>query len=1474
MGSDLLADKRLAAKRKLAQMKLQQLRATGRTTTVSDPNTGQIVGAPHGMPPEQALYHNDVDNNKKDPSSFFGYVELAADRGLQGLQMATRAIAAPGVAAVTGDVEELEPIRALVDAAATPAKGAAASAASLTTTLISGTSRRRADRMLEELDKDDYSIFEYMGMLPQAMVGDTLPVEIAFKKLTGQEGSLNKMERQAHKMLKGAERLQKNNARFIEQYVPRPDGVAGGFIYDLGGVGTTVAGSIGLSYLTRSPAPAAVLFGKIQQSDVYNAARDAGMDASLARPISSVAGLVEGGIEFIGVSQFMKMSQADKGLSLILKRAMEESIQEGLQEFGSELIQQGTGVKEVDVEGAIKSIAYSMLLGGFGGGGTASVMEAGKYMAEQKGLHPEMIDKLQTKVQENQEAFDDRVGEVMHQEASVGTFKKNKANRQAGKIINQFFTGQDIDVKAALQDAEHMSQTEKNAVFDMINEMEADRTVQQDKARAGRIAKIDNDIRNLDTEISDLSDLVNERNEAGKPVVDLNKQIDKKIEEREDLDEERTDITETGVPASEGGKVEVKPEDVGQSDKGRKANIRTFQKTFRQAQRAWKADGNAARKAVTQAIKQSGLDKKAQAGFLTQISNINTAEDAAKALPKINSRISNLIEKQNRKDVVDALGKQLKSGKKPKAGQRPQGKKMENAEDQLLVDALTEYLGMTQDAANVEMAKVIKPDMTKEQWLQAKVLGMVANPNSVSLEQMTELLEEVEAFVSTSKDARKTKDAERREAIQADQETVSSAVFEGVDRKTRGKADTTTWKGRVADTKEKIAKIAAENASLESGWSNGWYDNIDIVLGKTEEGRKLRDRLAKDVHTALQKGKRLNATWGDKFVQLYADIYSLSSTSRIPGQSQVHRSMIADEKQHVIGEFAREGQEELEDGAEPKEALEPEIWKISKAEMRKLWMELQDPTIRPSLVAREGNGITVEMENIIEDTLSDTDKKFARAQMDLYKEIFPEMQRVYANIYGAFLPSNPFYSPVRGVYDAILDPADEMLQELHTRVTAAPGSTKQRVSGIREIEPQSDVAAMLRHITQAAHFVSMAETSRDLKAIFGNSKVAKDIAEIWGRPMVKTIDAYIEDFTIGESRRAEDVLSAYNWLNSNFSVAVLALKPNLMFKQMTSAITFAADIPMAEYVAGMADFITNFDEAMEIMRGSALMQARGSNQDVAIARGVQQYVRGLRGRTASLSEIMLLPTRLGDRGAIYFGGWSVYRYHRKVLGKSHEEAMAEFEFSVAMSQQSSDLDQKSRVQAHDNLLVRGTTMFMSAPNAYYRASKRAMRQRMRGEISRKEFTKKMTIYNVMLPILFQFVSGAFAWDDEDNEDGWIPFLPKDMERALITGWLDGLFIIGPLWERTIAYKQGIYWPESGPNFLEGITEVMDAAVNEEDGIQMWADIIEGLFLIAGLPNETVFNMAGGVMDITEGETEVGIKRVLGYSEGIAERSSD
>lgn len=175
-------------------------------------------------------------------------------------------------------------------------------------------------------------------------------------------------------------RIQQMNREFIEEMNLQETGETpvSKFAFDLGAGASNVLTSIGLLYATKRPEILFALFGARQKGQIFTEARAAGVAPLEASALSTIAGGVEGGIEALGGTVFLKAMSVNKVLTRTLLRTAEQAGEEFFQQSGEELITQLSGIRNDDLKTIGLRIGYAALLGGllgFPAGGISSIAE-------------------------------------------------------------------------------------------------------------------------------------------------------------------------------------------------------------------------------------------------------------------------------------------------------------------------------------------------------------------------------------------------------------------------------------------------------------------------------------------------------------------------------------------------------------------------------------------------------------------------------------------------------------------------------------------------------------------------------------------------------------------------------------------------------------------------------------------------------------------------------------------------------------------------------------------------------------------------------------------------------------------------------------------------------------------------------------------------------------------------------------------
>jgi len=560
---------------------------------------------------------------------------------------------------------------------------------------------------------------------------------------------------------------------------------------------------------------------------------------------------------------------------------------------------------------------------------------------------------------------------------------------------------------------------------------------------------------------------------------------------------------------------------------------------------------------------------------------------------------------------------------------------------------------------------------------------------------------------------------------------------------------------------------------------------------------------------------------------------------------------------------------------------------FTTSEIRKMFMEWQDPDIRASIQSEEGGyilgdvkifGVTDQMADIAFSHLSQEDKKFARSQMDFYKDLYKRINAQYRKDFGVDLPFNEFYSPIRRTVSK-KNLSESFFEDIGYRQSQSPAFVKSRVENREFIKVQSDIVAMQNHIVEMEHYLAWSDKLKDLNAIFSDGDVRLNIKSKFGDSTMTIIDKFIMDFKsrgLKNSVGYEKVLAS---LRKNYTVSALALKPALTAKQMVSVLAYLEDVSLPEFIGGLTHAAFHPLEVRRVLNKSDLLKTRGGGIDRDLADIANSKEFKLFQKNPSFKNMLLITTRIGDRGAIMWGGWAVYRAELKRTG-SEAKAIKAFEKSTQRTQQSSDLSQLSDWQ-RGNEFQKMFTMFTTSQNQYFRREVGAIRNLISGKITLGSFAKKIAIYHFLLPTFFQFVANAGNWDEEEQK------------RAAILGSLNGIFILGDMLDW--AVRSGIQAADEdseiqvfrddlgSPAFFDiknGIIDAINKVDFEDiDGEEINEALIElsreTIGPITGLPIKRGFDVWEGVNDIIEeDEAAKGVWKLLGWSPWLVDKQAE
>lgn len=1015
----------------------------------------------------------------------------------------------------------------------------------------------------------------------------------------------------------------------------------------------------------------------------------------------------------------------------------------------------------------------------------------------------------------------------------------------------------------------------------LIQKVQERKSVVGEQVKAGRIEQLDVDIDTLDRSIVETQEEIDRRETENRdlppskqlPVARLQAKVDRLVAQRDALvaeqrslasaAEETIEVAEKVQKEQRQKPVKVKAKVLQDLDvQTTKEAIRATRAAFREGLRA--SDVLATqKKEIVKAINQLPISQAQKKLLANRIQNARTAAQLNRVAGEVQSRATVLTENTRRREIKQAIEKVLKRSQPKKVS----GKKVGgDPEIEAVLERARSIIKKPAGEAQIEL-DIAKDNAepAPEQLFERRLLAVAANSDLLNTTDAENLLLDLNTLSEGTKGAAFARITGRQEAAR-------ERIKFGIEAATRGKPAAARLK-KTTGVMQKLARNLKQYEAYLAGTAHAWDDVLDISFNKRGVDAAAYDAFFKAMRMTdvVQNFKARGLKWHQEFIQIGLDAFELQT------EQQLHEHFLEDVARKDYGLFA--------DANGEVRRLE-----YSVAEIRKLWMEDQDPTLHEVIVSKHGMAFTPEMLNALfdnNDKFTPRDRAFAEAQLAFYRKIYPAVNAVYRRIYGIDLPFNEFYSPIQRDKGQSHLPVEQWGTDLiHTdevkfrRQTAR--QLKERIPNLHPLLRRHDVGAMQRYLHDMAWFVETAERVQDIKSVFKNEQLLSAIAAEHPGGMTKIIHTYLEDYGTGYAVRGTMVDAFFGYANRAMTSSQLPLKTTIGAKQVMSHFAMMDNVPAKAFMAAHADFFKSPENALKIIRflynNSPLLQTRGSSPEFDFARISKSDDRIFNWKKGNLWNKWIFSfIRFGDRVPVYVGGWAVYK-NAIAKGKSHSEAIAIFEDAVSTTQQSNDIDKMSLLQRSGDF-ARSVVVFMTARLSLLRGELRAIRQFGRNKISAAEFGKRMAAYHFAIPMLVQWVASGYRWETDRQliaailgQFNAILVFGDAMNYALIkvlaaADWIEDEVPAFSADEGLIAFASLIQ------DATEGAVEMATSEDLEEffDAVKEFTVAVGAL---AGQPLGQILNIAEGLADTTEGEAQKGILRIGGHSEKVAEEAAD
>nr|WP_319265278.1 LPD23 domain-containing protein [uncultured Draconibacterium sp.] len=388
------------------------------------------------------------------------------------------------------------------------------------------------------------------------------------------------------------------------------------------------------------------------------------------------------------------------------------------------------------------------------------------------------------------------------------------------------------------------------------------------------------------------------------------------------------------------------------------------------------------------------------------------------------------------------------------------------------------------------------------------------------------------------------------------------------------------------------------------------------------------------------------------------------------------------------------------------------------------------------------------------ENLDEGDIIFAQAMQQAADSYYSKINDVFIRTFNRDLPKRDNYWPSTAEFQNENDAFNQMLNDsLH------PSATKERAT--RRTPKITDAfEKFAKHIKNAEWYANMALPVTRLNNIFKNPNVKDLITDQYGENFYRLITEHLQEQGLYPKSKASSLTQAEqaaDWLLNNWVAASIGLTPSVPVKQLLSVINYTENMPVgtwsANFIKNMANPAKTWKEMMEIPYLKTRL-GTGYSEAVQHALNSDEGVKRITSMHQAMKEFATIGTRYGDIAAIAFGG-KPYLDYLLSTGMDEKEAVDQFLLDTLRSQQSPFSSTLSKFQNSKTPLKRALFAFSNTPSQYMRKMVEGVHAYKKGDITKGQLTKVLTIYGILNNVSYVVVGALMAsllsgddWDDD------------------------------------------------------------------------------------------------------------------------------
>lgn len=796
-------------------------------------------------------------------------------------------------------------------------------------------------------------------------------------------------------------------------------------------------------------------------------------------------------------------------------------------------------------------------------------------------------------------------------------------------------------------------------------------------------------------------------------------------------------------------------------------------------------------------IRNLPLSAEHRLSLIDKVKQVQKGSDYTKVLEKVNDTFEKMWEQEVKTLVGNNIDLIIKSTK-------PKDRKHQkfNYDYNKMFEEFRKINSMNQKQASAELSKFMseleeQSEFTEADKVKNMLLSYKANGKKSSLDLMRNL---EEALFNIRQDA--IEDREKYLIAKAEKkEQQINSMVEYI--------NTTKKVGALSQTSLKFTNLYSNEAEL---FGKDWADAHEMETVELAQNIKVRQR----IDEMVREGKQIYGTNGD---------YDFAK-------------LINEKSQKKFTLYGLNGKAE----GSVKEISLMDIMDIYLTIKNKHNAEIYDFLYEQH--DDEGKTLTHNIQDLL-DNLSDEDRKFADALQKKVQSWRDEENKIYVKIYGIDMPQHEEYW-----MRSSEKPETELMDiRRFSGVDMIPSFMKDRAT-FPFVSPENVWVKFQKRVNDSTYMTNTFEKFKEQYDLIHNHKVKNAITSKYdGRRFASLTDSLNDISLSGTHEVFDEMQNLVSQAVGNWVVSQIAVNEAVFVKQLGSLTNYAENMNIGDFMKYEAEFLMNPAKAIKFMR-----DFDKEFLDYRFSSGMQNEVLGkiMGDAERNLSkygytyqkylDLITLPVRYGDVGAIYMGGYARVKQLLKE-GKTLDEARKIFRFETQRSQQSGLRSSMAQFQKHKYGKL--FTAFKNTQLQYMRKLQDSYIQWRRGEISTKQAAKIWGNYMFVQSIIYQVLTNVFSYlrdDDDDKEMDWF----KDVGMQIITSPIAGVPYLGDMTQdllRDKHYDLGIAGLGDVNKFLRQVKSVQKKYSEDElDAKTVLKGIATITQFVKPLPNNVINNV--------------------------------